>query len=108
MLEYPDADYAGLREFGERSRDRAREAWAGRPKNISMPKIGGKGGAGGEGTAAGGGTGEAETTVLPAQPPASSPEDSRLDQLEKLGRLKEAGVLDDEEFAAEKKRILGG
>ncbi|MCC6755293.1 MAG: SHOCT domain-containing protein [Solirubrobacterales bacterium] len=32
---------------------------------------------------------------------------SRLDQLEQLGRLKEAGLLDDEEFAAEKTRILG-
>ena len=103
MLEYPDADFAGLREFGERTRDRARGAWAGRPKNISMPKIGGKDG---DDSAAdrqaGPGPGEADTAVL------ASPESSRLDQLEKLGRLKEAGVLDDEEFAAEKKRILGG
>lgn len=101
MLEYPDADFASLREFGERTRDRAKGAWADRPKNISMPKIGGK-----DGDAAGQSGGEAETAVLPAQPPTG--EGSRLDQLEKLGKLKEAGVLDDEEFAAEKKRILGG
>jgi hypothetical protein len=34
--------------------------------------------------------------------------DDRLEQLERLGRLKESGVLDDEEFAAQKRRILSG
>ena len=34
-------------------------------------------------------------------------EDVRLDQLERLARLREAGVLDDEELRAEKSRILG-
>ena len=33
-------------------------------------------------------------------------DDARLERLEKLGRLHESGVLDDEEFAAEKKRLL--
>lgn len=124
MLEYPDADFAGLREFGERARAKAREAWAGRPKNIPLPKIGkGSGGSGEDDASALQAKPEAETAVLPAQPtqptqPAETaptpapaappvPEASRLDQLEQLGRLKEAGVLDDEEFAAEKKRILG-
>lgn len=109
MLEYPDADFAWLREFGDRTRNRAKEAWDGRPKNISVPKIGGKddaegSGAGTEAPAATQSKPEADTAVLPAQPPAES---GRLEQLEKLGKLKDAGVLDEEEFAAEKKRILG-
>lgn len=113
MLEYPDADYAGLRDFGERTRDKAKEAWAGRPKNISIPKIGGKGDeVDGEAPTAVHSQPESETAVLPTQPPApaSAPaadEGNRLDRLEQLGRLKDAGVLDEEEFAAEKKRILG-
>ncbi len=113
MLEFPDADFAALREFGERSRDKVKEAWAERPKNIQMPKFGGKTGEEAEGgeESAGQAQPEAETAVLPAAPepaaPAPASESSRLDQLEQLGRLKEAGVLDDEEFAAEKKRILG-
>jgi hypothetical protein len=110
MLEYPDADYSSLRDFGDRTRDRAKEAWAGRPKNIPMPKIGGKGDGEGASDAptAVHAQAEADTAVLPAQPAAPAAGESRLDQLEKLGRLKEAGVLDDEEFAAEKKRILDG
>jgi hypothetical protein len=39
-----------------------------------------------------------------AAPPA--PEDARLAALERLGALRESGVLDDEEFAAEKARVL--
>jgi hypothetical protein len=35
------------------------------------------------------------------------PEVAHLDDLEQLGRLKQAGVVDDAEFAAEKARILG-
>ncbi len=34
-------------------------------------------------------------------------EDARLERLERLGRLHEGGVLSDEEFAAEKARVLG-
>lgn len=105
MLEYPDADYSGFREFGVRTRDKAKDAWEGRPKNIQMPKIGGRDEADGEAPTrvqAQAQT-ETETAVLPTQPTG----ENRLDELEKLGRLKESGVLDDEEFAAEKKRILG-
>jgi hypothetical protein len=36
-----------------------------------------------------------------------SPEDQTLARLEKLGRLKAQGLLTDEEFAAQKARILG-
>ncbi|HMT05769.1 MAG TPA: SHOCT domain-containing protein [Solirubrobacterales bacterium] len=108
MLEYPEADFAGLREFGERTREKAKSAWAGRPKNISMPKIGSKEDGTGAGDTPDQSRPEAETAVLSTQSAtAASPGPSRLDQLEKLGQLKEAGVLDDEEFAAEKKRILG-
>lgn len=38
-------------------------------------------------------------------PPGS---DTRVDQLERIGRLRETGVLDDDEFRAEKARILSG
>jgi hypothetical protein len=46
----------------------------------------------------------------PAPPPAAAPAasgESRVDQLKSLGELKAQGVLTDEEFAAEKARILG-
>ncbi|HEY1854451.1 MAG TPA: SHOCT domain-containing protein [Solirubrobacterales bacterium] len=46
-------------------------------------------------------TAEAPTAALDA-------EDARLARLERLGQLHEKGVLTDEEFAAEKARILGG
>jgi hypothetical protein len=38
----------------------------------------------------------------------ASPEDERLGQLERLARLREAGLLDDEELRTEKERILHG
>ena len=42
-------------------------------------------------------------------PPAAAPAgEDRIEQLKELGALKEQGVLTDEEFAAEKARILGG
>lgn len=43
-----------------------------------------------------------------APPPAPAPAaPDPLDQLEKLGKLKAEGILTDEEFAAQKARILG-
>ena len=42
-----------------------------------------------------------------AQPANPSADDVRLDRLERLARLREAGVLDDDELRAEKARILG-
>jgi hypothetical protein len=45
----------------------------------------------------------------PAQPPPAAPaETDPLEQLEKLGQLKAAGVLTEEEFNEQKARILGG
>ena len=39
-------------------------------------------------------------------PPPAAPTESRIDKLTKLGELKEQGVLTDDEFNAEKARIL--
>ncbi|HEX6782342.1 MAG TPA: SHOCT domain-containing protein [Solirubrobacterales bacterium] len=46
---------------------------------------------------------EAPTATLP-----SNPEDARLERLERLGTLREKGILTEEEFAAEKAKLLGG
>jgi hypothetical protein len=46
---------------------------------------------------------EAPTATLP-----SNSEDARLARLERLGALRDKGILSDEEFAAEKTRLLGG
>ena len=48
-------------------------------------------------------TAEAPTVAMPADS-----EDARLARLERLGSLREKGILTDEEFAAEKARLLGG
>jgi len=40
-------------------------------------------------------------------PPAPAPAENRMDQLKELGELKAQGVLTEEEFAAEKAKILG-
>jgi Short C-terminal domain len=44
---------------------------------------------------------------MPEQRSATSTEDT-LDQLQRLGELKAQGVLTEEEFAAQKAKILGG
>lgn len=41
-----------------------------------------------------------------AEPPPAVPAESRMDKLRELGELKAQGVLTEEEFAAEKARIL--
>ncbi len=50
--------------------------------------------------------GEAEPSEAPTA--AMQDEDARLQRLERLASLREKGVLTDEEFAAEKARLLGG
>ncbi len=56
---------------------------------------------------------QAQQQQAPAAPPPSAPAatapggDDRLAQLQQLGELKQQGILTDEEFAAEKARILG-
>ena len=42
-----------------------------------------------------------------APAPAAPPEDDKFAQLEKLAELQKQGILTDEEFAAEKAKILG-
>lgn len=50
----------------------------------------------------------AEPAPAPAPAPAAAPAgDDTLDQLAKLGQLHQSGVLTDEEFAAQKAKILG-
>lgn len=50
-----------------------------------------------------------EPAAQPAPaPPAAPPEDQVIAQLRQLAELKEQGVLTEEEFAAQKARILGG
>jgi hypothetical protein len=46
----------------------------------------------------------------PAAPPPApaAPQTDMVDQLRKLGELRDAGILTEEEFAAQKARILAG
>ncbi|HEV2791373.1 MAG TPA: SHOCT domain-containing protein [Solirubrobacterales bacterium] len=55
----------------------------------------------GEGSGPGGQAAEAPTATLPV-----SDEDARLQRLERLGALRDKGILTEEEFAAEKARLL--
>ena len=44
-----------------------------------------------------------------APPPAAAPAgDSTIDQLKELGELKSQGIITEEEFAAQKAKLLGG
>lgn len=43
----------------------------------------------------------------PASTPASASTDELISQLERLGKLRDSGVLTDAEFAAQKARLLG-
>jgi Short C-terminal domain len=104
--EFPDADYGDV--FGS-TRDKVVSA----VKDANIPERVGeqasklrrpevrRPGAGEPGAPEG--AGEAPTATLPV-----SEEDARLLRLEKLGDLREKGVLTEEEFAAEKARLLGG
>jgi len=49
---------------------------------------------------------DVQAQQAPPQQPMSSEE--RISQLQELGRLKASGVLTEEEFQNEKRRILGG
>jgi hypothetical protein len=60
-------------------------------------------GAGDEGVGPGGPAAEAPTATMPV-----NEADARLERLERLGALRDKGVLTEEEFAAEKARLLGG
>lgn len=43
----------------------------------------------------------------PPAPAAADPQDDLIAQLEKLGELRDKGILTDEEFAAQKAKLLG-
>jgi len=44
----------------------------------------------------------------PPPPPPAAPQSDMLGQLQQLGELKAAGVLTEQEFQAQKARIMGG
>ena len=51
---------------------------------------------------------EAQAAPAPAAPaPASAGQASTIDQLKELGELKAQGILTEEEFAAQKAKLLG-
>jgi len=50
---------------------------------------------------------EQQPAPAPAPAPAGGGEDDMLAQLEKLGKLHDSGVLTDDEFAAQKAKLLG-
>jgi hypothetical protein len=50
----------------------------------------------------------AEPVEYAPPPPAAAEADDMLSQLEKLGQLRDAGVLTEAEFAAQKAKILAG
>jgi hypothetical protein len=97
--EFPDAEYADV--FGS-TRDKVvsavRDANIGervgeQASKLRLPEL----------KPPGGDESEAPTAVVPP-----NPEDARLERLERLAVLREKGILTDEEFAAEKSRLLSG
>jgi len=46
--------------------------------------------------------------AAPAPAPAAAPASSTIDQLKELGELKAQGILTEEEFAAQKAKLLAG
>ena len=50
---------------------------------------------------------QAPAPVAPATPAPAGGEQSMIDQLKQLGELKEQGILTEEEFAAQKAKLLG-
>ena len=107
---YPDASFDSLNDFGERTRSKAGDLWAKRPKTLpgrmgraeSVADQDVSGAAPPAAPAAGGSS--AETSVMPV---AQDPNTARLDQLERLADMHGRGVLTDEEFASEKQRLMG-
>jgi len=100
---YPDAGFSdSLGGFADNSREKAKELWSKRPRRSAGPDS--------EAEAGPAGSGSAETRVMPATPPSGSadPETARLDQIDRLAAMHERGVLTDEEFAEEKRRLMGG
>ena len=100
--EFPDAELSDI--FG-RTRDRVvgavKDANLGervgeQASKLRLPEMRASAGRGARAS-------EAPTAAMPP-----NDEDARLARLERLAELHEKGVLTDEEFAAEKARVLGG
>lgn len=51
--------------------------------------------------------GQQAQSAVPAAAPAAAGQDDPVEQLERLARLKQQGVLTDDEFAEQKRRLLG-
>jgi hypothetical protein len=51
---------------------------------------------------------EAQQAAQQAAPAPGGMTDEKIEQLKKLGELRDSGVLTDEEFEAQKQQILGG
>jgi hypothetical protein len=49
-----------------------------------------------------------EAEAAPVAPPAVGPTPENIEQLKELAALKDQGILTEEEFAAQKAKILGG
>ncbi|HEX3737760.1 MAG TPA: SHOCT domain-containing protein [Solirubrobacterales bacterium] len=75
-----------------------------RPGGIGIPDVRRPGGGGGDRDRGRGGGGGGTDPEAPTQ--VMSEEDARISRLERLGVLHEKGILTDEEFAAEKARLL--
>ena len=94
--EFPDASYG---DVVGRTRDKVvgavKDANLGeRASKLRLPEMRKPGSEG---------SSEAPTTAMP-----TDDEDARLARLERLASLHEKGILTDEEFATEKRRVLGG
>ena len=105
--EFPDAQYGEV--FG-RTRDKVvtavkdahiSERVGEQASKLRLPEVRRPGSD--EQEAPGERSSEAPTATMPVDA-----EDARLERLEKLGDLRDKGILTDEEFAAEKARLLGG
>ncbi|MEX1220471.1 MAG: SHOCT domain-containing protein [Solirubrobacterales bacterium] len=112
LVAYPDANADGLKDFGERARAKGHDLWAKRPK--SLPRLRDRGGK--SPTPVIPDSGKATPKATPAvdasaetatMPSAADPETVRMDQLDRLADMHGRGVLTDEEFASEKRRIMG-
>jgi len=51
---------------------------------------------------------QAMTAQAPASAPAAGITDDAIQQLQKLGQLKEQGILTEDEFEEQKRKLLGG
>jgi putative oligomerization/nucleic acid binding protein len=114
--EHPDATLAAAsaaqRDWFERMRGSASAAVGRAQERLSQARQSASAAASGAASRpAAGAPGAAPAAPPPAPaaaaaPSASEQSSARIDALERLARLRDAGVLDEQEFAAEKRRLL--